>query len=56
MNELTDSLEQFLKHERQESDTLAELATALEAHRIAMSELGDALAQVRRELFGETAE
>jgi hypothetical protein len=47
------NLEQFLEHERQEIDTLAELNAALEGHRKAMAELAAALAQVRQELFGE---
>jgi hypothetical protein len=48
------NLEQFLEHERQEIDTLAELAGALEAHRKVMDELATALALVRHQLFDES--
>jgi hypothetical protein len=47
------NLEGFLEHERQEIDTLAELAAVLETHHEAMTELATALALVRQQLFGE---
>jgi hypothetical protein len=51
MTNLTNSLERFLEHERQETEVLVELNAALEVHRKAMNELAEALTQVRRELF-----
>jgi len=45
------NLEGFLEHERQEIDTLAELATALETHRKVMDELADAMRLLRENLF-----
>jgi hypothetical protein len=45
------NLEQFLEHERQESELLAELATALETHRKVMDELADAMRLLRESLF-----
>jgi hypothetical protein len=62
MNDIYDPIarEAYLERQAQgdfddhrESDELTELATALDAHCIAMNELADALAQVRRQLFGE---
>jgi hypothetical protein len=44
MTNLTNSLERFLEHERQETEVLVELNAALEVHRKAMSGLADALA------------
>ena len=51
MTNLTNSLERFLEHERQETEVLTELNAALEAHCKAIGKLAEALAQVRRELF-----
>jgi hypothetical protein len=62
MNDINDPVarEAYLERQAQgdfddhrESDELAELDAALEAHCIAMDKLTDALAQVRRQLFGE---
>jgi hypothetical protein len=47
------NLEGFLEHERQEIDTLACLAAALEAHRRVMDELADAMRLVRENLFSQ---
>jgi hypothetical protein len=51
ITELTYNLEQFLQHERQETEVLVELNAALEVHRKAIGKLAEALTQVRRELF-----
>jgi hypothetical protein len=51
MTNLTNSLERFLEHQRQETEVLVELGAALETHCKAMNELADALAQVRQHLF-----
>jgi hypothetical protein len=51
MTELTHNLEQFLEHERQEIEVLAELGAALKVHCKAVADLADALAQVRQYLF-----
>jgi hypothetical protein len=51
LTNLTDHLEQFLEHERQQIDTLA---GALEGHRVAMAELATVLALVRHQLFDES--
>jgi hypothetical protein len=53
MTELTHNLEQFLEHERQEIDTLAELAAALETCRKVMDELADAIRLLRESLFSQ---
>jgi hypothetical protein len=51
LTNLTRQLDQLVQHERQETEVLAELATALEVHRKAIGKLADALAQVRQQLF-----
>jgi uncharacterized coiled-coil protein SlyX len=49
----TNILEQFLQHERQETEVLAELGAALEAHRSAMDRLADAMRHLRENLFSQ---
>jgi hypothetical protein len=51
LTNLTHQLDQLVQQERQETEVLAELAAALEVHCKAMTDLAEALVQVRQYLF-----
>ena len=53
ITELAHNLEQFVQHERQETELVVGLSAALETHRKAMDELADAMRQLRESLFSQ---